>query len=1089
MIRLKTKVDNFLSYSEPVDCHSETEVPSTTFRNSEIPPSQSSDGQKRVSDNMIRIKTDNDNFLSYSEPVDCHSETEVPSTTFRNSEIPPSQSSDGQKRVSDNMIRIKTDNDNFLSYSEPVDCHSETEVPSTTFRNSEIPPSQSSDGQKRVSDNMIRIKTDNDNFLSYSEPVDCHSETEVPSTTFRNSEIPPSQSSDGQKRVSDNMIRIKTDNDNFLSYSEPVDCHSETEVPSTTFRNSEIPPSQSSDGQKRVSDNMIRIKTDNDNFLSYSEPVDCHSETEVPSTTFRNSEIPPSQSSDGQKRVSDNMIRIKTDNDNFLSYSEPVDCHSETEVPSTTFRNSEIPPSQSSDGQKRVSDNMIRIKTDNDNFLSYSEPVDCHSETEVPSTTFRNSEIPPRQSSDGQKRVIICTKKMVNAETVVKKRHYNKKERAKRRKQLGLHEESEARKTKEFCQKVKERTQNMQEFLKLTGQKPEQRLLEVGNVAKIQQNNGNESAMHENPSTAMTSEDAVKDLWKEFETIGSEQSDEGLESPTYAENCEIFTNHPVSLAVIEKSVLVGPEEMIGEPEDMEEPQESQILNDIGVESPKKPTIETEHGECMDELTAPEECSAPDVFEKSLENSQESQESEKSEIMDETDGEPPMDQTVHANSFDIGIVPTLPEDTTAPESDEVTKQGDQEECGGAFEDWIKYNRELKKNQPPPEAPKTERKAKKSAKRPRIPKVTNQRQYFKKIFTKDLDSSEVEKLKKLGITLKHSDEGQMVKPDEGQIVKPDDMPENSLGNQDNVKKPKKTPNKSNAVEKIRYQFKEEDIIYGKRTNGCSNAEYKNEKRSKCLIVKIGKLEDDESMGSDVENLAGLFSKLNYQVNVVHDLTKKEIEDTVKRFGAKTNHGDSAILAFVTHGCKDGVYGTDGKVFRLDQLYELLSPENSPQLAGKPKVIFAESCRGSNRDSGYSVVEDLGEDQILERSGKGSIGEKIGEKPEKIPMNADFLFCYSTSPGHVAFAHPRFGAYHVQLLCRTIAQRAHEDDLETMMVSVRKGISEMNFKGEKASVVAQKVVLFQSGEGSEEAMRNWSGYSMKPSHFLIIFLTISF
>ncbi|PIC37505.1 hypothetical protein B9Z55_016111 [Caenorhabditis nigoni] len=84
---------------------------------------------------------------------------------------------------------------------------------------------------------------------------------------------------------------------------------------------------------------------------------------------------------------------------------------------------------------------------------------------------------------------------MVNAETVVKKRHYNKKERAKRRKQLGLHEESEARKTKEFCQKVKERTQNMQEFLKMTGRNPsmtEQRLLNIGGVVQSQQNNGNE---------------------------------------------------------------------------------------------------------------------------------------------------------------------------------------------------------------------------------------------------------------------------------------------------------------------------------------------------------------------------------------------------------------------------------------------------------------------------------------------------------------------------------------------------------------------------------------------------------------------
>ncbi|CAO4367802.1 unnamed protein product [Caenorhabditis nigoni] len=305
---------------------------------------------------------------------------------------------------------------------------------------------------------------------------------------------------------------------------------------------------------------------------------------------------------------------------------------------------------------------------------------------------------------------------MVKAEAVVKKRRFTTKERAKRRKRLGLNDvKKEERKTLEFCRKVKERTQNMQEFLKLSGRKPsmtEQRLLKIGSVAKNQQHKGNESAVHENPPTAMSSEDALKDFWNEFETIGSEQSDEGLESPTYAENCEIFTNQPVSLAVIEKCELVGPEEMIGEPEDMEEPQESQILNDIGVESPKKPTIESDNGECMDELAAPEESSAPDVFEKSLENSQESQESEKSEILDETDGELPMDQTVHANSFDFGNEPTLPEDTTALESksDEVTKQGDQEECGGAFSDWIKYNRELKKNQPPPEAPKTERKAK-------------------------------------------------------------------------------------------------------------------------------------------------------------------------------------------------------------------------------------------------------------------------------------------------------------------------------------------------------------------------------------------
>ncbi|CAP39083.2 Protein CBG22515 [Caenorhabditis briggsae] len=177
-----------------------------------------------------------------------------------------------------------------------------------------------------------------------------------------------------------------------------------------------------------------------------------------------------------------------------------------------------------------------------------------------------------------------------------------------------------------------------------------------------------------------------------------------------------------------------------------------------------------------------------------------------------------------------------------------------------------------------------------------------------------------------------------------------------------------------------------------------------------------------------------------------SRSGIEDTVRRFGAEADHGDSAILVFLTHGCVDGVYGTDGKVFQLNQVFVLLSPESSPQLALKPKLIFVESCRGSNRDAGYSVVEDPGEDQVLERSGVGSAGEKVGEKPKTIPMNPDFLISYSTSPGHVAFAHPRFGAYHVQLLCRTIAERAHQNDIETVMVAVRKGISQMEFRGEK-------------------------------------------
>ncbi|CAO4375860.1 unnamed protein product [Caenorhabditis nigoni] len=246
-------------------------------------------------------------------------------------------------------------------------------------------------------------------------------------------------------------------------------------------------------------------------------------------------------------------------------------------------------------------------------------------------------------------------------------------------------------------------------------------------------------------------------------------------------------------------------------------------------------------------------------------------------------------------------------------------------------------------------------------------------------------------------------------------------------------------------IRYRYEETDLIrkpMNLKDRRAATA-YPNSRLSRCLIIKIGGEEDEKSMSADVRNLTKLVQSLSYKVEIAQNLTGKEIGETIKRFGSGY-HGDSAVIIFIAHGDKQGIIGCDKSVFKVDEVYSLLSPENAPRLAGKPKLIFTESCRGDRQHSGYRVMDEPRLANGLVRSGKGMQVEKNGEKTRTIPSNQDFLVCHATSHNNLAFADANYGTYHVQVLCQTIARRAHRDDLEKMLVEIRKRMAAMEFRG---------------------------------------------
>lgn len=56
------------------------------------------------------------------------------------------------------------------------------------------------------------------------------------------------------------------------------------------------------------------------------------------------------------------------------------------------------------------------------------------------------------------------------------------------------------------------------------------------------------------------------------------------------------------------------------------------------------------------------------------------------------------------------------------------------------------------------------------------------------------------------------------------------------------------------------------------------------------------------------------------------------------------DSAVIAVLSHGAEETIYGSDGQPILVSQLVEYLNGENCRHLRGKPKFFIIQACRGS-------------------------------------------------------------------------------------------------------------------------------------------------
>lgn len=190
--------------------------------------------------------------------------------------------------------------------------------------------------------------------------------------------------------------------------------------------------------------------------------------------------------------------------------------------------------------------------------------------------------------------------------------------------------------------------------------------------------------------------------------------------------------------------------------------------------------------------------------------------------------------------------------------------------------------------------------------------------------------------------------------------------------------------------------------------------------CLLINNKNFQPSTGMntrkGTDVDAaaVAKTFIKLGYKMKVFTDLKVAAMKDTLRKV-AQEDHSDHAsfVCVILSHGDEGIIFGTDG-FEKLDVLTRYFKGDKCKTLVGKPKLFFIQACRGSDFDGGIET------DAV-----------EVEPSADRIPVEADFLYAYSTAPGYYSWRNTFSGSWFIQSLCEMLENHR---DLELMQVMTR-------------------------------------------------------
>ncbi|XP_062857027.1 caspase-3b [Trichomycterus rosablanca] len=193
-------------------------------------------------------------------------------------------------------------------------------------------------------------------------------------------------------------------------------------------------------------------------------------------------------------------------------------------------------------------------------------------------------------------------------------------------------------------------------------------------------------------------------------------------------------------------------------------------------------------------------------------------------------------------------------------------------------------------------------------------------------------------------------------------------------------------------------------------------------KCVIINNKYFHESTMMSErhgtdlDAEKVLKVFKLLGFKCTIRQNQSVSKMKELFKLV-SQEDHSKSAMFVCVllSHGDEDVIYGTDGCI-KLSELTGLFRGDQCLSLVGKPKLFFIQACRGSNLDPGIET------DSVCD-----------SESTQRIPVEADFLYAYSTAPGYYAWRNTANGSWFISALCDMLTKYGRELELLQLMTRV--------------------------------------------------------
>ncbi|KAI3407307.1 Ced-3p [Globodera pallida] len=249
------------------------------------------------------------------------------------------------------------------------------------------------------------------------------------------------------------------------------------------------------------------------------------------------------------------------------------------------------------------------------------------------------------------------------------------------------------------------------------------------------------------------------------------------------------------------------------------------------------------------------------------------------------------------------------------------------------------------------------------------------------------------------------------------------------------------KSMAEQTIRqWTVDEEEEVYTPNLNAV---------RGRALIINnhtFRRLGTRDGTNVDRERMYHLLKLMRYETTIKDNLRAKQMLKAVSKFSTKIAHnaGDSVVLVILTHGSSGRLYGVDDRYLSIDDLLGPLNNKNCPHLAGKPKIVILQCCRGNEPDPGVSHARNEQSTSRARSDQRRDSPRRVTaptEKLRRLPTDGDFLICCATTDSRVSWRSDVRGSRFIQAICECFARHSAVDDILRLMTRVNAVVAAMN------------------------------------------------